>query len=150
MAMLAWNPSWETGVPEIDRQHRMWLAQVEKLFQAIVGRQEPAAICDVLMFLASYVDSHFRLEERFMERSAYPGFAAHKAVHDELRSKVASLIEAHNLDPASLTDEITDFLSGWLIRHIDEHDRAMARHLKKACPKAPELMGEGANSSEMD
>lgn len=134
MAMLTWNPAWETGDEEIDRQHRTLLARIERLFQAIVVRQDPEEVHQSLCFLSEYVDEHFGAEEDLMERSHYPGMPGHKVIHADLRLRVAALIEAQAKDPGAVSDEVVDFLSDWLLSHIDGQDRALASHLRAHLP----------------
>lgn len=130
MAILVWNPAWETGEPEIDRQHRLLMAAIERLFKAVSRREDPGDAAETLHFLADYAESHFRMEEALMARSGYPGAEAHRALHDGLRADIARMLEAHRLDPASVSEEMPTFLSDWLISHIGEEDRALVRHLR--------------------
>lgn len=141
MAMLTWNPAWETGDQEIDRQHRTLLARIERLFQAIVVRQDPAEVHQALCFLSEYVDEHFAAEEALMELSRYPAMPAHKVIHAGLKAQVAALIEAQAKDPAAVSDEVVDFLSDWLLSHIDGQDRALAVHLRAHLPASVRPQG---------
>ena len=109
--------------------HRELLAQFETLLAAIHENHSEARIPGLLAFLSCYVDTHFSTEEEHMQATRYPGFTGHKAIHDDLRSQVASLVEDYQRDPSVLTDEVFDFLTDWLIGHINEHDRRMARHI---------------------
>ncbi|MCC6514268.1 MAG: hypothetical protein IT187_09640 [Geothrix sp.] len=49
-----------------------------------------------------------------------------------MRARVGQLVEAAKGNPATLTEEVIDFLTDWLLRHINEEDRRMARHLQQA------------------
>lgn len=139
MALLVWNPGWETGDPEIDRQHRTLLGHIEKLFQALVLRQEPGEVAKALAFLSGYVDEHFRMEEELMELSAYPDLGRHRVIHNDLRAQVAELVEKQAKDPAAVSDQVIEFLSDWLLSHIDGHDRALAAHLRANFPGAARI-----------
>ncbi len=129
MTFVTWNPAWETGIQQIDEQHRQLLAQFEALLAGIHEKQPEVRIPGLLVFLAEYVDTHFSTEEEHMKATLYPGFPGHKAIHDDMRAQVAQLVAQYDNDPASLTEEVLDFLTGWLIDHINEHDRRMAHHL---------------------
>lgn len=132
MSMVVWNPAWETGIPLIDQQHRELLAQFEGLLVAIHENHPDDRIPPLLQFLADYVETHFSLEENLMQVVGYPGFAGHKTIHDRMRARVGQLVEAAKGNPATLTEEVIDFLTDWLLRHINEEDRRMARHLQHA------------------
>ena len=130
MSLLAWNPRWETGAPEIDGQHRELFLHFDQIFEAVAQHREAEQVAQTLQFMASYVESHFRMEEDLMERFAYPGKAPHHAIHEGLRAQVKDLIAAHQRDPAAVTEEVPTFLAEWLISHIDEQDRALAAYVK--------------------
>lgn len=129
MPTLNWNPDWETGIQKIDRQHRALFAQLETLMTAIHQDVALARIPALLAFLANYVEEHFRDEETEMEASGYPGLAAHRAIHDRLREKVAALLLQFQKEPGVLNDAVLDFVTEWLVGHINGEDRRMAHHL---------------------
>jgi hemerythrin len=126
---VTWNPAWETGIHQIDEQHRQLLAQFEGLLAGIHMNQADAQIPGLISFLADYVDTHFLAEEFHMKATKYSGFAEHKAIHEGMRARVAQLVDGCRKDPATLTEEVLDYLSDWLITHINEHDRRMAHHI---------------------
>jgi len=127
--MLVWNPEWETGIWKIDQQHRELLGQIEGLMVAIHANEAEARIPGLLAFLAGYVGRHFQDEESEMEASAYPGLPAHRAIHDNMRKQVAELALQHKTNPAVITDDVLNFLTDWLVKHINGEDRRMAKHL---------------------
>jgi len=133
-----WNPAWETGIPLIDQQHRELLGQFEALLVAIHENHPDDPIPGLLAFLAEYVETHFSTEETHMLGSRYPDLVRHKAIHDAMRARVALLLEGFRKDPRIMTEEVIDFLTDWLVRHINEEDRRMAQHLLKHDPVEPE------------
>jgi len=132
MNMVIWNPAWETGITLIDQQHQALLAQFEALLVAIHENHPDDRIPSLLQFLADYVNTHFSMEEGLMQVADYPGIAGHKAIHDRMRTRVGQLVEAAKGNPATLTEEVIDFLTDWLLRHINEEDRRMAQHVRHA------------------
>lgn len=139
MSLLVWNPEWETGVGKIDRQHRDLLGQIEVLMTAIHADEAANRIPGLLDFLATYVDQHFRDEETEMATSSFPRTASHRAIHDEMRGQVARLLIQFKEDPAVITDEVLDFMTDWLVKHINEEDRHLARHLIRYASDHPEV-----------
>lgn len=129
MSLLVWNPQWDTGIEMIDLQHKALLAQVETLLEAIHSNDMDGRLPGLLAFLADYVEEHFRMEEVQMAASAYPGLAGHRAIHDDMRQQVGALLARYQLDSRAVTDEVLDFVTDWLIQHINGEDRRMARHL---------------------
>ncbi|MFN7956708.1 MAG: hemerythrin family protein [Holophagaceae bacterium] len=137
MGMVVWNPAWETGISLIDQQHRALLAQFEALLIAIHENHPEDQILPLVRFLADYVETHFSLEESLMQVADYPELAGHTAIHDHMRARVGQLVEAARTNPATLTEEVIDFLTDWLLRHINEEDRRMAQHVRHAGGPSP-------------
>ena len=129
MSVLVWNPEWETGIRNVDDQHRELFRKIEQLMAAVHGDQVEALVPATMAFLAQYVDQHFRDEELEMEGAGYPGLAAHRATHGHMRGHVAHLLELSRRDPAAVVDPMIDFMTDWLIQHINSEDRRMARYL---------------------
>jgi hemerythrin len=129
MTQMIWNPAWETGISLIDRQHQELLSQFEALLIAIHENRADEHVPELLAFLSGYVDSHFSTEEKHMKATDYPGLPEHKAVHDGMRSKVVELLAGHQKDPSIMTDQVVNFMTDWLVRHINDEDRRMARYL---------------------
>ena len=129
MSLLVWNPEWDTGIALVDQQHRSLLEQVDALMTAIHDNDVDRRIPGLLAFLADYVEQHFRVEEERMEATEYAGLAGHRAIHDDMRRQVASLVERFVADSQAVNEEVLEFLTDWLIKHINGEDRRMARHL---------------------
>jgi hemerythrin len=68
-----------------------------------------------------------------MASNNYPGFQAHKAKHDELRSTLANLVKDYEDEgiTANLTESIDTFLGNWLIKHIQEVDMRFGAFIKE-------------------
>jgi hemerythrin len=141
MPTLDWNPDWETGIKKIDQQHRELFRQVEALMNAIHHDQAAAHISGLLKFLANYVDVHFKDEEAEMKASDYHGLASHQAIHNDMRSKVATLLLQFQNDPTVITDSVIEFIIDWLVNHINGEDRRMAHHLIKWASMHPGANG---------
>lgn len=129
MSQLVWNPEWTTGIGSIDEQHHQLLEQFEALLSAIHENRADQHIASLLLFLADYVDLHFRNEEAEMQRTAYPDLARHKAVHDGMRKKVQEQMARFEVEGEAVTFEAIEFMTDWLVEHISSEDRRLARHL---------------------
>jgi len=127
--VLNWNPAWNTGIEAIDGQHRSLLAQFDGLIAAIHEDHLADRVPELLAYLSTYIEQHFETEEGYMRAAQYPGFAGHKAHHDELRARVVQLLQSQGRDPGEVTEGLVAFLTDLLVGHIDDHDRSMARFL---------------------
>jgi hemerythrin-like metal-binding protein len=131
VAKVEWDPAWETGIEIIDSQHRYLLEQLNGLVAAHSAEDLEYEAGRALVLLVEYVDFHFELEEAYMEVTAYPGFAEHKAEHKSMHDQAARLAEGRKQFSARDAVRVRDFLIEWLVNHFTTHDHAMARHLKR-------------------
>jgi hemerythrin len=126
---FTWSEDFATGVAEIDAQHRELLEQVERLLGAI--QSDPTAVGRLLDFLGDYALSHFEMEERLMERHAYPAAESHRAAHAGFVGAFGRIRYDFDLDGLTegMVELITSWLVVWLKGHILEMDRALGRWL---------------------
>lgn len=130
MAYLDWNPQLDTGIEEIDGQHKSLVALVNRLNDAIKDGKAEAKLSDILNELREYAKFHFAAEEKLMAAHSFPAASAHKVAHANLAKKVKDyrdLIYRHTPVPPT---EIRDFLKDWLIKHIVYMDGEYVKYIR--------------------
>jgi len=137
MAYIEWLPSWDTGIAELDRQHRELVAEIDRLFLALKEGSPEKVAERTLLHLSEYVEFHFKTEERCMLEAHYPGLPAHRAEHDALRNEVKAIVDAYLAGGGALTVKLSEYLKNWLIHHLDTTDRIMAEHLRRTLASLP-------------
>jgi hemerythrin-like metal-binding protein len=132
MKKIQWQDSLSVGITPIDTQHKQWIEYFNNTSEAIASQKNRTQITGTLGFLVNYTETHFSTEEKFMASNNYPGFQAHKAIHDELRSTLASLVRDYEEEgiTANLSKSIDTFLGNWLIQHIQEVDMQFGAFIK--------------------
>jgi hemerythrin len=119
--MLKWNDSLNTGIAEIDKQHKRIVRYINDLS---LVRTRPNKMDDLNFIIKEMVDytlSHFAFEEKMMEEAMFPGITAHKRIHEVFRGQIADFQSrlSRNEDVAR---EIHTTLIKWLTAHIMEED----------------------------
>ncbi|MBI5494613.1 MAG: hemerythrin family protein [Deltaproteobacteria bacterium] len=132
MAFVVFDERFKVGHPEIDRQHSELFDAVNRLHDAMIAGHGRAEVARVLVFLRNYTVHHFQTEERFMRESAYPAYARHKAIHDDLTKKVLELERELGSAGGTLSIATMNFLKDWLAHHIGGEDHLLADHLRPA------------------
>ena len=79
-------------------------AQHQVLFEILDAIAEPGAGEAVLRRLRDYTETHFTLEERYMELLDYPGIEVHRRAHDRFRELGAEGIRTLGKPAAVLFD----------------------------------------------
>jgi hemerythrin len=78
---ISWREDLATGIAVVDSQHKKIFARFDAFSDACsrgVGKDE---LIDVLRFLRTYTEQHFRDEEDYMAGTVYPELAAQKKAH---------------------------------------------------------------------
>lgn len=122
MEALVWNPELDTGIAEIDRQHRRIVDYINKL-HALGTSGDREAVGMVVAELVDYTISHFIYEEALMEQAGYVFLGPHKKVHEIFTRRVAD-IQARFNDGEDVVEELYTLLSRWLFNHIRDEDRS--------------------------
>ena len=127
--MFAWKESYSVGFSDIDSQHRRLFEFAGALHSAMMAGKGKTVLEQVLANLISYTRTHFAAEEALMRKYSYPGYDAHKALHDDLTRKVLALQKAFQTGSATLTMETMSFLKDWLEKHIGASDAKIGAFL---------------------
>ncbi len=124
-ALMAWDDSYNIGVPAIDEQHRELLMRASDVIAATT--REGQTLSTIRLY--QYTRTHFSHEEDLMRSLAYPDIDAHVKQHDVLISQLNQFsqnIAKNNLIKADLEE----FISLWFLTHIATFDTKLATFLK--------------------
>ncbi|MCF6180141.1 MAG: bacteriohemerythrin, partial [Geopsychrobacter sp.] len=121
--LIRWREELNTGIPEIDEQHRRLVALINQLFAAMKQGSNKIEIATVVDELVNYTLTHFRDEEDLMRRHGYPGLSEHQRIHKTFVATVADYAEKIKGDENLSATEVFSFLKDWLISHIIKQDR---------------------------
>ena len=133
--VFVWDRQFETGISEIDRQHRKLVQLINTLGRMLVVETETEffvkSLFGVFDELADYVDYHFRFEEELMGRyhCDKEHGDTHKHAHVEFIRQITEARGAANQHPAEVTGRTLTFLSKWLMTHIVGTDMRMAKKI---------------------
>ena len=132
MKIAQWNSTFVTGDKKVDTQHQQLFDMVNEIHDSIMANHGREVLVPVLKRLAKYTVEHFATEEALMQRTNYPGYAAHKAQHDELTAKAVEIIQGYESGKITLPMTLSRFLTDWLRNHIKKSDLEMIKHVQKA------------------
>ena len=93
---LVWQPQWECGHPEIDRQHRLLVEYGNQLLALAICHNDPAALDAHLDKLLAHVAHHFNCEVDLLKEIGYPAHAQHTATHQKLIDEAIKLKENYH------------------------------------------------------
>jgi len=129
--MYEFKEEYVTGIDSIDDEHKRLFEIADETYRLskeefLVDKYDQ--VRQILEELKDYALLHFEHEEAYMESINYKQMFVQKVQHDQFREKVNDL-DLDHLDENSddMIAEILEFLTGWLVNHILEHDKQIGQ-----------------------
>lgn len=124
--MFKWSDSFETGITEIDKQHRKLVdigAKLEDMLDTGDSVDYYDYILETLDELKDYAEYHFSYEEKKMEECGYKELDQHRMEHLFFVKRINKL-SMQDIDSQQLgvITEALNFLAKWLFSHILNED----------------------------
>jgi len=134
MPLVIGNDSLSIGLPEIYRQYKQLIYQLNTLVDAMFANRGKEEIKGIVYFLDLYIAHNFCFEENFRQRDKCPVASNNAAaptkfiktlseVRQELQTKGSSL---------SLAIKVNEQLLDWFVNHIKKVEREL-----KSCTSKP-------------
>ena len=122
MEPIQWSRWMSVGIDDLDEDHRVLIAIVNKLYDD-VNRGDSKVVESILDELIAYTRHHFAAEEACMAQANYPTFTAHKALHDSLTRQVETYRDLFREKQGDISgEEVFIFCADWLGKHILKED----------------------------
>lgn len=127
--VFPWNANFETGLAEVDAQHRRLVALLNGLVGHLAIEAGSATLDRVLAELKDYTATHFRDEEAlWLQYFSGDGWeTGHHRAHGDFVGKVQVLLHDGAAQPLELlVADLVTWLTTWLAKHILEADKRLA------------------------
>ncbi|CAK0747172.1 hypothetical protein WCLP8_1780018 [uncultured Gammaproteobacteria bacterium] len=126
--LVAWTESLETGIPEIDGDHRHVIALANQIADCI-ERGDIGNIVRDTLDAWSFMAGHFDREEQLMLEMGYPNYETHKKEHEDIfaRMTVAFLTTP---DDRKTFDEVAPVVLSWVTNHLGDAERVLAAFIR--------------------
>lgn len=125
---LEWKENYNTGIEEVDFQHKYFLRLIKRFAQLTEGEPDDEYVKRLLLEIVLYAEFHFCSEENMMIRADYPSVKQHQKLHNELVQQLNDEISSFKNDKESIIHLIA-FLANWFMHHTVEEDIKFANHL---------------------
>ncbi|WP_410506391.1 bacteriohemerythrin [Haloimpatiens sp. FM7315] len=127
MDIIKWKNNYNTGIEEIDNQHKNLFRIANDAFSLLQDKfciDKYDKIVDIIKELQDYTVYHFNSEEEYMKKIKYKKLISHKVEHDCFVKKIKE-IDLNKID--SNQDkyilEILNFVVEWISHHIITQDK---------------------------
>jgi hemerythrin len=117
---IVWSDELNTGIAEIDEQHRRIVDFINRLKEA-QEQQNPELVAEVVSACAGYTATHFSFEESLQHEAGYEFLAVHRTVHAMFTKRISEYQRRLKAGD-DVAEELHDMLARWLINHIKLDD----------------------------
>lgn len=121
--LIRWTEELNTGIPEMDQQHRRLVDLINQLFGAMRQGNNEDDVARVVDELVDYTQTHFSAEEELMRSHRYPDLINHQQVHHDFIEQVGGYATQIKSNAGLSASDVFSFLKDWLISHIVKQDR---------------------------
>lgn len=131
---ILWKSTFETGIEEMDDQHRRLVNTINKANYLLINEYTIENLQDITKDLLDYTLYHFQTEETLMYTYQYDthtpdDYALHMQEHREFTSKVKDIHTTIQNGEMIGREEIINYLCEWLIDHINSTDKKLGSFL---------------------
>lgn len=128
--VFPWNKNFETGISQIDEQHKRLVDLLNLLAGHLAFRSNAPALSRVFNELTEYALYHFECEEKIWNE--YLGEDAlnleHKAEHQNFLTDIFKLKEKQKAETVDrVIEDVLSFLTHWLAFHILHSDKRLSK-----------------------
>jgi hemerythrin len=126
MTLIAWRKEFETGIAEVDHEHRELVALINRLADDVVAGADKERVQSFLGEVFARIAAHFALEESVMRKHRYDEYEAHKAEHENLLDDIRDIMDAAEAD---YTEALSTTVADWFVGHFKTKDARLHRKL---------------------
>ncbi len=133
MESFHWDKNFETGLPDVDRQHQYLVSKINQFGNVLAENVVVFGdIEEILQDMAEYAQYHFKEEETLMTQIGVDQrhINLHIETHQSFWVEVNSLHSKISQDNVSTATYLFDYLTHWLAYHILGRDQNMARQIE--------------------
>ncbi|MBE0527558.1 MAG: hemerythrin family protein [Candidatus Thorarchaeota archaeon] len=133
MPSIDWDESFSVGINLIDEQHKMLIKRTNAISEAVEMTRGLEKIMQTLSFMIEYTEFHFSEEEKVMVENGYHRLSEHQKLHEDFKKRLNSMVQDFEEEGATtgLSEEITSYLTNWLVNHIKGIDTELGNILRE-------------------
>ena len=124
--IVIWSDMYNTGITQIDEQHKELVTLINVLFQACLHGKADAAFKEAMGKMVEYVNFHFSQELMLLERISYPMYSEHKQQHDVLVLEILDAVKEFKEGKKYTPNNFVRTLKEWVLSHIAIADQIYA------------------------
>ena len=130
MALIVWRDEFNTGIADVDHEHRELVDLINRLHDHIASGADRSHVSEFLGEVFARIAAHFALEESIMRKHRYDEYQAHKAEHEQLLDEIRDIMDAQQAGGTSAYQvQLPSVVRDWFINHFKSKDSRLHRRL---------------------
>lgn len=130
MTLIEWRKEFETGIADVDFEHRELIGLINELHDQIDSDGSSDDIIEFLGEIFARISAHFALEESVMRKHDYDQYIDHKTDHEKLLDDIRDIMddfEAGKYDAYHQT--LAPVIHDWFVDHFKTRDARLHQML---------------------
>jgi hemerythrin-like metal-binding protein len=130
MALIEWREEFNTGVSEVDHEHKEIVDLINELHEAMGEDASQDEIGRFLGDVFSKISSHFALEETVMRKHNYDEYDDHKSDHEKLLDELRDIMDDAEEDTGkNYKTALAESVRDWFVNHFKTKDARLHKKL---------------------
>jgi len=130
MTLIEWRTEFETGVADVDHEHRELVELINELHEQLGSNAETAKVGAFLGEVFARISAHFALEESIMRKHKYDQYLEHKTDHEKLLDDIRDIMDDFEAGKYTAYDQaLTTAVRDWFVDHFKTKDARLHRLL---------------------
>ena len=123
MDKIEWDDAYNSGIENIDSQHREILSTLNQLIMNPTISVKSEEFNDWVIRITDLSQKHFEDEESLLEMAGYDDLDAHKVEHEKIMYQISEvLMHSVNLDEHA-PNELSKIIHDWFVSHKNASQR---------------------------
>ncbi|NNE21330.1 MAG: bacteriohemerythrin [Rhizobiales bacterium] len=123
MDLIEWRAEFETGVADVDHEHRELIGLINDLHRQLATEATAENVSDFLGEVFAKISAHFALEESIMRKHNYDQYQEHKSDHEKLLDDIRDIMDDFEAGKYAAYDEaLSAAVRDWFVDHFKTKD----------------------------
>lgn len=130
MALIEWRKDFETGIPDVDFEHRELIELINNMHAQLENDAPAEDISDFLGEVFARISAHFALEESMMRKHNYDEYIDHKTDHEKLLDDIRDIMDDFEAGKyTAYRETLAPAIRDWFVNHFKTRDARLHRML---------------------
>lgn len=119
---IEWSERYHLGIELLDKDHKKLFSITNTLISHAEVANNSEIINETLYHLLSFIETHFKNEERVMANLEYKGLDLHKKEHHRFHKEIVLFCKKVMASREPIVDDLLNLLKAWIEKHIANED----------------------------